>query len=37
MGEKCTIDRFACKANAILPLYNSYFLEKSCHGVDAFS
>lgn len=35
--EPLTIDRFATKSNAVLPVYNSYFLEEACAGVDAFA
>ena len=33
----CTIDRFATMANALLPVFNSYFLELGSSGVDAFA
>ena len=32
-----TIDRFACKTNALLKNYNSYFYDKDSIGVDAFA
>lgn len=37
MTLPCTIDRFACNANAVLPLYNSYFYEPTSYGIDAFA
>ena len=33
----CTINCFAAMANALLPVFNSYFLELSSSGVDAFA
>ena len=33
----CTIDHFATTANALLPVFNSYFLELDSFGVDAFA
>ncbi len=32
-----TIDRFATKANTLHPMFNSYFYEEGCQGVDAFA
>lgn len=37
MTLQFTIDRFACKANALLKNYNSYFYDKDSIGVDAFA
>ena len=37
MCTPCTIDRFACNDNALLPRYNSYFLDGRSSGVDAFA
>ena len=33
----CTIDHFTTMANALLPVFNSYFLELSSSRVDAFA
>ena len=37
MAKECTIDRFACQANTLLPKYNSLFLDEYTTGVDAFA
>ena len=37
ISETCTIDRFATESNALLPVYNSPFLDNHTSGVDAFA
>lgn len=37
MSIPFTIDRFACSANTLLPVFNSYFYEPKTAGVDAFA
>ena len=31
------IDRFATYNNKVLPVYNSFFMEKNSSGIDAFA
>ena len=37
IGQQFTIDRFASAGNAVVAWFNSWLLEPTCGGVDAYA